>query len=150
MNVKSMQRYALAAAFALGAVFSSSVFARDTIDSHSIDAALKSDPAAIDSGIPLYFAGQRHPGVSHSFGVFAANKKTNAVGKSDEAACQRAFLSAVIRLQQRARKEGGNAVINIRSNYHDNETSSATQFVCGAGGVMAGVALKGEVVRLGR
>jgi len=40
-------------------------------------------------------------------------------------------------------------VINIRSNYRNNETSSATDYTCGAGAVIAGVALKGDVVRIG-
>jgi uncharacterized protein YbjQ (UPF0145 family) len=55
----------------------------------------------------------------------------------------------VIALQQRARKEGGNAVINIVSNYKNVVTSSDTEYVCGAGALMAGVAFKGRVVRLG-
>jgi uncharacterized protein YbjQ (UPF0145 family) len=51
-------------------------------------------------------------------------------------------------LQDRVRKEGGNAVINIRSNYRNVERESATEFTCGAGAIVAGVALKGEVVTL--
>ena len=45
-------------------------------------------------------------------------------------------------------KEGGNAVINIKSNYKNNTTESDTTFKCGAGNIMAGVALIGTVVRL--
>jgi len=146
MNVQNLQRCALAAAFVAGTVFSSSACARDTVRSYFIDAALKSEP--VDNDIPLYFAGQRHPAMLRSFGVFNASRKTNSFGKSDEAACQHVFLSAVMALQQRARKKGGNAVINIRSNYHSSEMRSATQFECGAGGVIAGVALKGEIVKL--
>jgi uncharacterized protein YbjQ (UPF0145 family) len=56
----------------------------------------------------------------------------------------------VLELQERARKEGGNAVINIKSNYRNEERASATQYTCGAGAVIAGVALKGDVVTLGR
>jgi uncharacterized protein YbjQ (UPF0145 family) len=81
-------------------------------------------------------------------GEFATNKKTNAFGKSDLEACQHVFLSAVIELQERARKEGGNAVINIKSNYKNEVRESATEFTCGAGAVIAGVALTGEVVTL--
>jgi uncharacterized protein YbjQ (UPF0145 family) len=56
----------------------------------------------------------------------------------------------VIALQERARKQGGNAVVNIVSNYKNVITSSETEYVCGAGGLIAGVALKGRVVNLGR
>jgi uncharacterized protein YbjQ (UPF0145 family) len=58
------------------------------------------------------------------------------------------FLSAVLELQDRVRKEGGNAVINIKSNYRNVERESATEFTCGSGAVVAGLALKGEVVTL--
>jgi uncharacterized protein YbjQ (UPF0145 family) len=102
----------------------------------------------VTDDVGLYFAGQHHPSVAKSYGEFATNKKTNAFGKSDEKACQHVFLSAVIELQERARKEGGNAVINIKSNYRNEERASATEYTCGAGAVIAGVALKGDVVTL--
>ncbi|SAK82938.1 excinuclease ATPase subunit [Caballeronia hypogeia] len=129
-------------------LLSSHAFARDSIERYSIDAALKSESGVIDSDVGLYFAGQQHPGVAKSFGVFATSKKTNAFGKTDEAACQHVLLSAMRELQARVRKEGGNAVINIKSNYRNVEQESATEFTCGAGAVIAGVALKGEVVTL--
>ena len=83
-----------------------------------------------------------------SYGTFETSKKTNAFNKSDLVACQHVFLSAVIELQERARKEGGNAVINIKSNYENHIRESATEFTCGAGAVIGGVALTGEVVTL--
>ncbi|MGL6157238.1 MAG: excinuclease ABC subunit A, partial [Ralstonia mannitolilytica] len=91
---------------------------------------------------------QNHAPVAKSMGEIATNKKTNGVGRSDEAACQYVFLSAVLALQERARQMGGNAVINIKSNYKNNLTESATEFTCGSGALMSGVALKGEVVTL--
>ena len=54
----------------------------------------------------------------------------------------------MITLQDRAVAEGGNAVINIRSYYYKNDFSSATEFECGAGAIMAGVTMVGEVVKL--
>ncbi len=82
------------------------------------------------------------------FGGFKTNKKTNAFAKSDEDACNWVFLSAMISLKERAIKEGGNAVVDIKSNYKNNLTSSSETFQCGAGAVMAGVALTGKVVTL--
>ncbi|AOJ89186.1 MULTISPECIES: hypothetical protein [Burkholderia] len=122
--------------------------ARDTINDYPIESALKSEEGKLDNGIALYFGDQAHPRVIKSYGSFATNKKTNSVGKSDEAACQHVFLSAVIELQARARKEGGNAVIGIKSNYRNVLRSSATEFTCGAGAIVAGAALTGEVVTL--
>ncbi|PLZ04488.1 excinuclease ABC subunit A [Burkholderia sp. WAC0059] len=132
------------------AAFSPSAFARDTIESYSVDEALHSEPGIVEDDVALYFAGQPHPAVANSLGEAATNRKTNALGKGDEPACQHVFLSAVRALQDRARRDGGNAVIDIRSNYRGDETSSPTTFVCGAGVFVAGVALKGEVVTLRR
>lgn len=141
-------KYRIALALS-GAMFAVSVaHARDTINDYPIESALKSEEGKLDNGIALYFGDQAHPRVIKSYGSFATNKKTNSVGKSDEAACQHVFLSAVIELQARARKEGGNAVIGIKSNYRNVLRSSATEFTCGAGAIMAGAALTGEIVTL--
>jgi hypothetical protein len=39
-------------------------------------------------------------------------------------------------------------VVNIRSVYKGEDSDSPTEFVCGAGKIMAGVALRGTVVKL--
>ncbi|WP_028212576.1 excinuclease ABC subunit A [Paraburkholderia mimosarum] len=134
---------ALCAAFA-----ASHAQARNTVESYPVDAALRSEPGKVSDDIALYFAGQPHPAVKKALGQFSTNKKTNAFGKTDEVACQHVFLSAVAELQERARKEGGNAVINIKSNYKNELRASDTEFTCGAGAMIAGVALVGEVVTL--
>lgn len=108
-------------------------------------------PAAqekLDKSIKLYFAGQPHPKVIKELGSWPTNKKTNAFGKSDVEACNWVFLTAILTLQERAQKEGGNAVIDIKSNYRNIETASATEFMCGVGNVVAGVALKGTVAKV--
>ncbi len=99
-------------------------------------------------GVTFYFGSQSYPAVAEKFGIFSTNKKTNAFMKADEEACNWAFLSALISLHRRAQSLGGNAVINIKSNYKNHEVVSETEFECGAGNMIAGVALKGEVVRL--
>ncbi len=68
--------------------------------------------------------------------------------KTDSVACQWAFLSAVKSLKAQAIKMGANAVINIKSNYNNRISSSNKSYTCGAGIVIAGVALVGEAVRL--
>ena len=101
-------------------------------------------------GIDFYFGDQKHPEVLKDFGEFNTNKKTNAFNKSDKRACEWAFLSALLQLQERARNLGANAVINIRSNYRNNEVVSETEYQCGAGHIFAGVALKGRIVKLAK
>jgi len=130
-------------------VFGSSAWARDTQRDFPIEDGLAQPDAKAKITIPLYFGAQK-PGkkVVQTLGEYSTSKKTNAFGKSDETACNWAFLSALLTLQSRAHNEGGNAIINIKSNYRGDETSSETTYQCGAGNIMAGVALKGTVVKL--
>ncbi|MDR0771500.1 MAG: excinuclease ATPase subunit [Burkholderiales bacterium] len=103
----------------------------------------------LGNDIKLHFSGQPHPAVEATLakGV-VTNKKTNSANKSDEEACNVAMLSALIQLQERARNDGGNAVINVESYYKKKSFKSADKFECHAGNIMAGVALKGDVVKL--
>ena len=130
-------------------VLCSSALARNTI--HQFPAAdVLSQPtfASQIAGVSFYFGNSQHPKVVQEYGEFRTNKKTNAFNKSDEEACQWVFKSAILALHQRAVSLGANAVINIRSNYKDNVTVSDTDYTCGAGGVMAGVALIGDFVKV--
>jgi uncharacterized protein YbjQ (UPF0145 family) len=124
--------------------------ARDDIKEFSIADALATEKAKeiLGSDIKFYFGAQSHGAVAKKFGEFGTNKKTNGVGKSDRQACEWAFLSAMKSLRERAQREGANAVVNIRSNYRSNTTSSPDTFKCGAGNIMVGVALLGDVVQL--
>jgi hypothetical protein len=100
--------------------------------------------------VRFYMAGQSHRRVVESFGVSRSNRRTNAFGKSDEEACEVAFLSAIIALQGRAKAQGGNALIDIRSVTKDNDLSSASKYRCAVGFAIANVALEGRVVKLAR
>ena len=135
---------------AIGILTSPVAFGRDDHLKLPIKDALDQGTAKnkIDSGIKLYFHGQPNPEPKKRFVIFSANRKTNAVGKTDTEACNWVFLSSIIALQERARKEGANAVINIRSVYRDTFLESPTEYTCGAGNVMAGVALEGEIVTI--
>ncbi|MFT4572987.1 MAG: hypothetical protein ACI85E_000181 [Marinomonas primoryensis] len=125
-------------------------FARDSIRAYSISNIMSSEVAKSKLGtdVSFYFGDQSYGKALKDFGGFKTNKKTHAFGKSDEDACNWVFLSAMIALKERAIKEGGNAVVDIKSNYKNNLTSSSETFQCGAGAVMAGVALTGKVVTL--
>jgi uncharacterized protein YbjQ (UPF0145 family) len=102
----------------------------------------------LGSSVRFYFGNQKTPAVVSRLGEDKTSQKTNAFGKSDQKACEWAFLSAMLRLQQRAQELGANAVINIVSNYKNVEFSSAELYECHAGAVMAGVALKAEFVKV--
>jgi len=102
----------------------------------------------LDHEIKMYFGKQATPPVEKKIGEWTSNKKTNAANKSDQEACEIAFVSAAIALQERAKREGGNAVINIKSVYKNENVENNTEYLCGAGTFLSGVALRGTVVTL--
>ncbi len=123
--------------------------ARDTRHRFSIaDVMENAENASQLEGVSFYFGEQSHPAIKKNHGGFRTNKKTNAFNKSDLQACERAMMSALLQLYQRAQSLGVNAVINIKSNYKDNVVSSETEYVCGAGALVAGVALIGTFVEV--
>lgn len=147
-----MKKIHLAVCTALISLGSIQAYARDTVATYSIEEALARPEAKakLDPDIRLFFGNQPTPKVEKTLSEGKTNKKTNGFNKSDQDACQWAFLSAVLELQARARKDRGDAVVNILSNYKDMERSSETEFSCGSGALMSGVALKGKVVKLAR
>ena len=121
--------------------------ARDDVHHFSIEEALSSPKAkeVLDPNIKLSFGSGTKGNIIKS--GLTANKKTNAFNKSDKEACEWAFLSAVKTFQERAVKEGGTKVINLTGYYKKKAFDSKTQFQCGAGALMAGVTLKGDITK---
>lgn len=126
--------------------------ARDTVHQLKINEVLQDPQFAekVGNDVKFYFGGQKQPAVSQSLGSYVTNKKTNALNKSDEEACRWVMLSALLELKQRAKSLNADAVTNIVSYYKKNEFSSDTLYECHAGALMAGVALKGTMVKLKR
>jgi hypothetical protein len=125
------------------------VLARDTRHQYSIaDVMKKPENTSQLEGVSFYFGDQGHPSIKNNHGEFRTNKKTNAFNKSDLNACQWVMMSALLQLHKRAQSLGANAVINIKSNYKNQVVSSETDFTCGAGATVAGVALIGTIVEL--
>jgi len=132
--------------------------ARDSVHFFPIQNALKmSDAKRLRGEINYYFADQPHPSVGAmlSQGVVTSKKGTMVVNSAvieanDEIrnACSRTFLVALAQLQARARRVGGNAVVNIESYYRKDAYRSNDQFECHTGYAKVGVMLKGDIVRL--
>ena len=134
---------------ALLAVAAAPADARDTRQQFDIAQAIAAGKAdgTLDGSVQFHFKGAPAPRAER-LGPATTNKKTNAFGKSDQVACQWVMLSALKALQAAAKARGANAVIDIESNYKSQPFSSATQYECGAGGLMAGVALKGVYAKV--
>lgn len=112
----------------------------------AIDSAMGKEKLLPD--IRLFMKGQKHPAIEKKIGEFKTNKRTNAFGKDDEPTCEVAFLSALISLQERAQKQGGNAVIDIYSITKDKKYESPDSYSCLTGTLIGNVALMGTVVKL--
>lgn len=101
------------------------------------------------NGTRFYFTGERHPGIVRRVqNNVTTSQRARKHGRDAEEACQWAMMNALIRLGEAAQNSGANAVINIRSNWDNNEWSNGTEYQCGVGHMMAGVALKGDIVTL--
>ena len=132
-------------------IVSHTVQARDSKHLFLISDAMNT-PAAmeqLDTGVKFYFGAQEHAAIEQNFGDDFTNKKTNAFNKDDKQACEWVFLSAMLQLQEKARQLGADAVVNIHSYYKKVSFVSETEYECHAGGIIAGVALKGTFVKLG-
>lgn len=127
-----------------------SAVARDRIENFSIEEALASEEAQAILGqkIKYYFGDQPHPTIVKEFVEHSSHRKTNGSNKSDKNACNWVFLSNLKEMREHAEKHGANAVVNIRSNYRDNPTSSTDTFKCASGLLMSDVALIADIVQI--
>jgi len=130
-------------------IFQVSAYAREDVISINISETFES--LAIESqldGVKMYFGDQTYPAATKEMSIIRTNRKTNAFNKSDRQACEWVFLSAIMALKDSALSNGGNAVVNIKSNYNNIEYSSPDQYKCGVGRIIAGVALIGQVASI--
>jgi uncharacterized protein YbjQ (UPF0145 family) len=145
-----MKKLFAAAIASLALAAANPASADDAVSTHSIAASLeRPDYASQLEGVSFYFGSAPHGPVARTIEAGAQTSlRTRKLGRSSEEACQWVLLSALLQLKSHAQALGGNAVINIRSNWRNVEWSSNTEYQCAAGFLMAGVALKGDVVQL--
>lgn len=126
--------------------------ARDTVLNIPLEQVLELPEAKskLDPGISLHLAGARTPKVLERLGGAVANKKTNGLGKTDDFGCKWVILSALIELQEQARRAGANAVIDIASYYKKVETRNESTIECHAGATVIGATLKASFAKLSR
>jgi uncharacterized protein YbjQ (UPF0145 family) len=108
-----------------------------------VDAAVAD--GQLDGMVKFYLKGQKVPGkIVQTFEEAVSNKKTNALNKTDEEACDWVLRSVLVSFQENAKKNGANAVVDLVSFYKRKEYADPARFECHAGGVMAGAAMKGR------
>ncbi|MCG9492748.1 excinuclease [Acinetobacter pittii] len=132
----------------LSAGFTATVQAGDEVHHLNFKEAVDRAVAdgTLDGSVKFYLKGTKSGGkVIQKDAV--TNKKTNGFGKSAATSCDWVLRSALIQMQNNAKAQGANAVTNIVSYFKANETTSTTTYDCYKGTMMAGVALKGDVVK---
>ncbi|HEY9026890.1 MAG TPA: excinuclease ATPase subunit [Burkholderiaceae bacterium] len=142
----------LVAVSLLALVAAMPAFARNTPVTVTLQSVLDMPEAQgkLDGSVKFYLAGAPTPKVIKKFGEDTSNAKTNAFNKSAEEACRWNALSALIKLQDKARREGANAVIEITSYSEKVAFSSPTDIQCSDGAFLAGIALKGTYATVGK
>jgi uncharacterized protein YbjQ (UPF0145 family) len=137
--------------FILLSLMAGASFARHDVLQLSVAKAISHPDfkARFGTKMKFMFGGKPDTTILRTFGEFQTNRKINAFGQSDESACQEAFTNAMLVMKARANREGANAIINIFSNYKKNRLDTGAIYECGAGAMVAGVALVGELVVMG-
>ncbi|MFO1390565.1 excinuclease ABC subunit A [Cellvibrio sp.] len=122
--------------------------ARDRVEDFSIQEVMASQDAKniLGDRVKFYFGDQSHPAVKREITETSYQRKTNGANKSDREACNWVFLTVMKELKEKAQSLGANAVVNIRSNYMNNPTSSQETFKCASGMLMSSVTLVGDIV----
>ena len=146
MSIQSIKKIVIA--LALSTTGMASVHAADTIHQFNFQEAVNRAVADgfLDGSVKFYLAGTKSGGKVIEKGL-VTNKKTNGFAKSAESSCDHVLRSALIQFQNTAKSRGANAVTNLVSFYKSNETRSTTTYDCAKGTAIAGVALKGDIVK---
>ena len=141
-----IQKVSLFVALSMGGVVAAQ--AADKMHDYNFQDAVSRAVAdgTLDGSVKFYLAGTKSGGKMIEQGA-VTNKKTNGFAKSAESSCDHVLRSALIQLQNTAKEKGANAVTNIVSYYKANETKSTTTYQCAKGTALAGVALKGDLVK---
>jgi len=132
----------------LSAGFTATVQAADEVHHLNFKEAVDRAVAdgTLDGSVKFYLSGTKSGGKVIQKDV-VTNKKTNGFAKSAEDSCDWVLRSALIQMQNNAKAQGANAVTNIVSYFKSNEIRSTTTYDCYKGTMMAGVTLKGDIVK---
>lgn len=100
-----------------------------------------------DGSVKFFFGKESTPAIASSLGSVKPHGKARTRRSDDMKACNVAFLAALMDFEQRAKKAGANAVVNIVSYYKNVEMASATEFECHAGAAAHAI-LRGDLIKL--
>ena len=107
-------------------------------------AVLASDEAKrlLNPSVPVSFGGGGRVVQSN----LITRQAANATGKSDETACERAFINAAHKFQATAQSRNTNRVSNFHS-YYNRKILRGGQYDCEVGTFHARVVMRGDIAR---
>ena len=107
-------------------------------------AVLASDEAKrlLNPSVPVSFGGSGSVVQSN----LITRQAANATGKSDEVACERAFINAAHKFQATAQSRNANRVSNFHS-YYNRKILHGGQYDCEVGTFHARVVMRGDIAR---
>jgi len=143
-----MRTVAMTCALILSVLVATHAYSRDDKYVWPIKAALDSaEPRQKPDGSVKFFFGKESTlRIASSLGSVRPHGKARTRRSDDIEACNVAFLAALMDFEQRAKKAGRNAVVNIVSYYKNVEMASATEFECHAGAAAHAI-LRGDLVK---
>ncbi|HTJ94404.1 MAG TPA: signal peptidase [Pararobbsia sp.] len=100
------------------------------------------------SDVALFFGSQPHPAVQSQLGESSYSVRIARTTMGPEDACNEALKEALEKLVADARSHHANAVINVTTRFHNNESNSPTEFACGLSTSAAAIAVRGDRVVL--
>ena len=143
-----MRTVAMTGALIFSVLVDTRAYSRDDKYVLPIKAALDSaEPRQKPDGSVKFFFGKESTlRIASSLGSVRPHGKARTRRSDDIEACNVAFLAALMDFEQRAKKAGANAVVNIVSYYKNVEMASATEFECHAGAAAHAI-LRGDLVK---
>ena len=105
--------------------------------------------AKLDGSVKFYLAGAKTPKYK-KLGQDVANAKTNAFNKTPEEACRWNVLTALIKFQEHALRQGADAVVDLASYNEHVPFESPTELQCRDGALVNGIALRGSYAKVGK
>ena len=144
-----MRTVAMTGALIFSVLVATRAYSRDDKYVLPIKAALDSaEPRQKpDGSVKFFFGKESTPAIASSLGSVKPHGKARTRRSDDMKACNVAFLAALMDFEQRAKKAGANAVVNIVSYYKNVEMASATEFECHAGAAAHAI-LRGDLIKL--
>lgn len=99
-------------------------------------------------GVPLYFGNEPHPNVKKLIETKEVRVRVAREMDGQVPTCNVAIGKALQELRDYARTRNANAVVNVKSRFRHEESSSSKEYMCGSSNNSSTIAVHGDLVQL--